>query len=150
MIIGHCQNSQNCTFIRPYEPIKSGFKNYFHAKMNTTLLLYLYPIFIFLLGHPHFLCIFSSCQWRTFLRNSLYQHDQYQPRQIWTIPVISKQSGNNSGIMASLVPDPFPFRSPLARLNLHLRNSSRFDSWERLKVNFVVSHYGSETLEYGT
>ena len=59
MIFGWCQNHQNGTFKRPYEPNKSW-------------LLYLYQLFIFLLGHLHFFVHFSSRLWRTFLRNILY------------------------------------------------------------------------------
>ena len=72
MIFGECQNHQNYTFKGPYHPKTSCSKNRCYAKINTILLLYLYQIFIFLLGHHHFFCIFSSRLWRTFLRNTLY------------------------------------------------------------------------------
>ena len=61
MIFGHCQNHQNQTFKRPYQPNKTWFEKYFYAKINTMLLLYLYQIFIFLLGHlPFFLHFFFT------------------------------------------------------------------------------------------
>ena len=43
----------------------------FYAKINIALLLYLYQIFNFLLGHLHS-HLFSSRLWRSFLRDTLY------------------------------------------------------------------------------
>ena len=40
MIFGRCQNHQNQTFKRPYQPKRSWFENHFYAKINTTLRLY--------------------------------------------------------------------------------------------------------------
>ena len=70
MIFGHCQNHQNSTFKRPYQPNKSRFEKYFYAKINTTLLLYLYQIFIFLLGHLHFFLHFFFL----FMKNLFKKH----------------------------------------------------------------------------
>ena len=70
MIFGHCQNHQNKTFIRPYQPKKSGLKNCFYAKINTTLMLYLHQSFIFLLGHLHFFLHFFFA----FMENLLKKH----------------------------------------------------------------------------
>ena len=67
MIFGPCQNHQNKTFKRPN---KSRFEKYFYAKMNTTLLLYLYQIFIFLLGHLHFFLHFIF----SFMENLSKKH----------------------------------------------------------------------------
>ena len=45
-------------------------QNYDYTKINTTLLLYLYQIFIFLLGHLHFFLHFFF----TFMENLFKKH----------------------------------------------------------------------------
>ena len=70
MIFGDCQNHQNQTFKRPYQPEKSWFKKYFYAKINTTLSLHLSQNAIFLPGHLHFffaffLHIYGEPFWKT-------------------------------------------------------------------------------------
>ena len=72
MIFGYCQYHQNQTFERPDQPKKWWFENYFYAKINTKLLLYLYQIFIFLLSHlPFFLHFFFSFMENLFKKHSI-------------------------------------------------------------------------------
>ena len=68
MMFGHGQNHQNQTFKRPYQPNK--FEKHFYAKINTTLLLYLYRISISLLGHLHFFLHFFF----TFMEKIFKKH----------------------------------------------------------------------------
>ena len=74
MIFGHGQNHQNQTFKGSYQPKKSWFENYFCAKINTTMLLYLYQIFIFLLGHLHFFVDFFFTFMETTSMSCLFLH----------------------------------------------------------------------------
>ena len=71
-IFGHCQNHQNQTLKWPYLPKKSRYENSFFIKRNTILLLYMYQVFILLLGHlPFFLLFFFTFMENFFLRQSL-------------------------------------------------------------------------------
>ena len=70
MILGRCQNHQNWSFKRPYQPNESWFEKCFYAKINTTLLLYLYQPSIFLLGHLHFFLHFFFL----FMENLFKKH----------------------------------------------------------------------------
>ena len=69
---GHCQNHQNQTLKWLYLPKKSKYENSFFIKRNTILLLYMYQVFILLLGHlPFFLLFFFTFMENFFLRQSL-------------------------------------------------------------------------------
>ena len=75
MIFGDGQNHQNQTFQRPYLPKKSWVENYFYAKIDTTLLLYLHQTFIFLQGHFYLLLHFFL----TFMKNLFKKHPIFFP-----------------------------------------------------------------------
>ena len=58
---------------------KAILKNYLYAKINTTLSLYLWQIFIFLLGHLHFFLHFSF----SFMVNLFKKHPIYIPLSLF-------------------------------------------------------------------
>ena len=69
---GHCQNRQNLTLKRPYLLEKSRYENNFYTKWSTILLLLMYQLFIFLLGHLPFFLHFFFTFMGYFFWESLY------------------------------------------------------------------------------
>ena len=64
---------------------KIWIQNHFYAKMNTILLLCLYQIFIFLLGHLHFFLRFFL----TFMENLFKKHPIFWIKPSWGERVLS-------------------------------------------------------------
>ena len=83
-IFGYCQNHQNQTFKRPYQPKKSWFKNKFYSKINTIMLLYLYQIFIFLLGHLHFFLHFLFMSMENLFKKHPIHVPIFSPQKCFT------------------------------------------------------------------
>ena len=64
------KKDQNLAQVQPQCSVDFSIKMIFWAKINTTLLLYLYQIFIFLLGRLHFFLHFFF----SFMENLLKKH----------------------------------------------------------------------------